>query len=281
MNGSRVSALETKTIDVTQAPAIAVENHAGNVELESGADGAIHIHAQKYARTQSEAEAMSFQVEEKDNTVRIAYFRPQGNPDHEHIDFKIIAPRNSSLQVTTGGGNVDVSGFSKGLTARSGGGNMRADNVAGAVQVTTGGGNIECGGVNGTLDLTTGGGNIQATGEIFGSAALKTGAGNISAQSIAGSVSAQTGSGNVSVGGRLSGNSELSTGAGNVRAVIPPDSALSVQAATNMGHITDDFGLNASSMSASGSGLLNGQIGNGSNTLKINTGLGNVSIAKG
>jgi DUF4097 and DUF4098 domain-containing protein YvlB len=281
MLGSESRLQESKTIPVAGAPTIIVGSDAGNVELVGGNVGSVHIEAEKHAPTKAEAEQMAYSVDERGNTIHIVYRQADRNSSNRHIDFKIQAPRDSTLQITTGGGNVEASGFSHGISGRTGGGNIRAVDVLGDVRLNTHGGNINGGGLNGAISLTTGGGNIEAFGELRGTVALRTGAGNISAESVAGEVKAQPGAGDIYIGGRLAGNSQLSTGSGDVDTIIPADSNLSVQAATYMGHIHDSFGLQPKTAQLSGAGMLSGQIGNGSNSLNINTGMGNVSIVKG
>jgi DUF4097 and DUF4098 domain-containing protein YvlB len=277
---SSMSIHESKTFEVAQAPTLIIESDAGNVQLVGGTGGSVRVEAEKHAPTVAEAEKMTYSVEDRADTIRIVYRDPDRSHHDRHIDFKIQAPADSVLQVTTGGGNIDASGFSQGITGHTGGGNVRAANMAGTVRLNTGGGNIDGGGLNGTVDLSTGGGNIGAFGDLRGSVALATGGGNISAESVSGEVKAQTGAGNIFVGGSLTGNCQLSTGAGNIDAIVPADSNLSIHAATSMGHIHDGFGLNANTAQMHGPTMLSGQIGSGANNLNIRTGIGNVSLQK-
>lgn len=281
MFGSNAKAQEVRMVEVAHAPTLVLDSEGGSVQLTGGGDGAIRVDAEKHAPTKEEADKMTFTVDNRENTIYVRYNRPDDHHGNRYIDFKIEAPRDTVLDVTTGGGNIAVFGFSHGVQARTGGGDVRVADVSGDLRVDTGGGNIHCGGVDGAVDLNTGGGNIDATGSVSGRAALTTGGGDINIQSVDGVLKAQTGSGNVSAGGRLAGASEVSSGSGNVRVVIPPDSGLEIRASTGSGDIHDDFGIASSMAQAGGATFLTGQIGSGSSTLAVQTGNGNVAIEKG
>lgn len=281
MFGARESAQEVKTIDVSHAPTLIVDSDGGSVQLTSGANGSIRVTAQKYAPTHEEAEKMAFTVDKRDNTISVSYKTPDNRHGNRHIDFKIEAPRDTVLEITTGGGNIQAFGFSQGVHARTGGGDVQLADVEGDLRVDTGGGNVRCGGVNGTLDLTTGGGDIAAEGWISGHANLTSGGGNINVQSVHGTLIAETGSGDIYAAGRLSGESRISSGSGNVKVEIPPDPDLGLHISTDSGSIQDNFGLQGHTVRAGGGTLLSAQLGAGSSSLGIQTGNGDVTIERG
>lgn len=276
--GSEATIRESKTISAKSAHTINIDSDAGNVQLIGGRDGSVLIDAEKHAPTEAEAEKMTYRVENRGNTIRIVYREPDRGQSDRRIDFTIHAPIDTVLLVSTGGGNIDASGFSQGISGRTAGGNLRAANVSGPVRLDTGGGNIDVGGLDGAVDLSSGGGNIEAFGNLRDTAVLRTDGGNITAQSVTGEVKAQTGAGNIFVGGRLTGNSLLSTDAGNIDAIVPKGSSLRIHAAASMGHIHDSFGLRTTAAQELGPVAMSGQVGSGANSLTIQTGLGNVSI---
>jgi TonB family protein len=126
---------------------------------------------------------------------------------------EIHMPRQYSLQVSTGSGNIDVQDIDGRVSLSSAGGNITVGRVGGAdlparsphyppghiaARVETQGGNVSVGDVAGSLRATTSGGRITA-GNIRGDAILRTGGGQIFAGRIEGVATLDTGGGNIHV----------------------------------------------------------------------------------
>jgi DUF4097 and DUF4098 domain-containing protein YvlB len=114
------------------------------------------------------------------------------------ITVQINVPMNYNLDVTTGGGNIQIDDLNGRALLNTGGGNIVAGNTTGALRVTTKGGHITVRNVGGDLAATTGGGHITA-GTIGGIATLHTDGGHIQVTGIAGPGHLTTGGGNVYV----------------------------------------------------------------------------------
>ncbi|MBZ5529345.1 MAG: hypothetical protein LAN71_15790, partial [Acidobacteriia bacterium] len=125
------------------------------------------------------------------------------------VRFDVFVPRNFSVEVLTGGGDIetqDIGGMARLVT---GGGSIRCGQLAAsgkfsssgkpAAYLETQGGHISAGDVAGELVASTGGGHIQA-GEISGNATLHSGGGHIRAARIGGQADLSTGGGNITVG---------------------------------------------------------------------------------
>lgn len=137
----------------------------------------------------------------------------------------IHVPRRYNVEVTTGGGNIEVQDIDGHVHLTSAGGNIEvgrvgavngsARNVAAskrdrltpsppvAARIETQGGHITVGDVAGTLRASTSGGHITA-GNIAGDAVLRTGGGQISVKNIAGTAALDSGGGNIHVQGTAS-----------------------------------------------------------------------------
>jgi hypothetical protein len=114
------------------------------------------------------------------------------------VTVTVNVPRNYSLDLSTGGGNIDsddIDGLERVLTS---GGNIMAGNVAGDARLVTGGGHITVNNVSGGLFANTGGGHIT-TGAVSGGATLHTSGGHIRMASVEGVAKLQTAGGNVTV----------------------------------------------------------------------------------
>ena len=114
------------------------------------------------------------------------------------VTFEVNVPRNYSLDVSTGGGNIHVADITGRVNLQTAGGNIAIENIAGAAHLQTAGGHISAKRVSGELVATTGGGHIT-TGEVGGGATLHTGGGHIRVASISGPARLETGGGNITL----------------------------------------------------------------------------------
>lgn len=113
--------------------------------------------------------------------------------------LELTIPKNVSLEVSTGGGNIDAPEIQGHVTISTAGGNITAGDIGGPARLKTGGGNIVAKSVAGELDATTGGGHI-VIGSIAGNATLHTSGGHIRVASIQGTARLETGGGNITLG---------------------------------------------------------------------------------
>src|SRR5271156_3223369 len=156
------------------------------------------------------------------------YLRGQTSPQSSGrlwVTVTVNVPKNYSLDLSTGGGDIntdDIGGPEAGLTS---GGNIMAGNIGGAARLVTGGGHITVKNVSGGLFANTGGGHIT-TGAVTGGATLRTSGGHIRMASVEGAAKLVTAGGNVTVersGSSLNaettgGQIEVGESAGLVRA---------------------------------------------------------------
>lgn len=142
------------------------------------------------------------------------------------ITLNVNVPRNYSLDVSTGGGNIEAEDIDGRVALVTSGGNISAGNVGGSARLeSVSGGHISVKNVAGDLTAMTGGGHIT-TGSIAGSANLHTTGGHIRVASVEGVAHLETGGGNVTLqhsGSELfaettGGQIEVGEAAGLVRA---------------------------------------------------------------
>lgn len=188
------------------------------------------------------------------------------------VMFEVNIPKNYNLEVSTGGGNIEMDDINGRVALATSGGNLIAGNISGSARLETDGGHISVKAVAGELVAVTGGGHIT-TGAVTGNAVLRSGGGHIRVASVGGVAHLETGGGNVTLehsgtelvaetgggqiqvgeaaglvraktggGGirvvRLSGPTNLETGDGSIY-LTQVDSA--VRASTNVGGITAWF----------------------------------------
>jgi putative adhesin len=112
--------------------------------------------------------------------------------------FEVSVPRQYSLDVSTGGGNIQTGDITGHVNLSTDGGNLSLGNVDGATHLETAGGHIYLLDVSGDLTAATGGGHITA-GKVGGSAILKTAGGHIRLASVGGTAHLETVGGNISL----------------------------------------------------------------------------------
>src|ERR1700732_4135048 len=87
------------------------------------------------------------------------------------VTVTVNVPKNYSLDLSTGGGNIDTDDIGGPETVFTFGGDIMTGNIGGAARLVTGGGHITVNNVSGGLFANTGGGHIT-TGAVTGGATL-------------------------------------------------------------------------------------------------------------
>ncbi len=177
------------------------------------------------------------------------------------VTIRIRVPRRFNVTFTNGAGNVELSELDGTIEGETGAGNVTLRHLRGMVQINTGAGNVEVTELAGRLEVKTGAGNITIKG-LRGSAEVKTGAGNITAEFLT----------------PPEQDSRLESGAGNVTVFVPAQAGFTLEASTGIGSISTDFDLHIDRdwISAKARGIVN----RGGPTLRLEAGLGNVSIRR-
>jgi hypothetical protein len=240
---ARATVASQMDFKVGAKPTIIVDSSAGGVELTAGPGGSVHVDAERQAETEDLARKLDVQIKQDGNTIRVS-FNHKGSHWHENasVNFKITAPADAKLEVSTGGGGVGARGFSGGIKVETGGGGIDVDGATGTMTLRSGGGGIEARHINGTVDVSTGGGSVR-------------------------------------VEGSLSGKNRVETGGGSIHVAVPASSRLAVDASTGGGSAHNDFGL--PSDGERHSGRFRGNIGDGNGgSLEIRTGGGSIRLAK-
>jgi hypothetical protein len=99
-----------------------------------------------------------------------------GNCD---LDATVDVAASTAVTLTTGGGDLSVSGVSGVVSASTDGGNVTATGLPGRVTLSTGGGDVTVSQLSGPVSLHTDGGNITATGIMSTQVSAATGGGDV------------------------------------------------------------------------------------------------------
>ncbi len=95
------------------------------------------------------------------------------------LSATLDVPPNIAVNLTSGGGNLQVSGIGSDVTLDSGGGNVAISGVGGIANVSTGGGNLTASDLAGIVQFTTSGGNVNGNRLSAPQVTTDSGGGNV------------------------------------------------------------------------------------------------------
>jgi Putative adhesin len=96
------------------------------------------------------------------------------------LDALLSVPAGTALDLTSGGGNMQVSGIQSAVTLTSDGGDISLSGSGGAATVDSGGGNLSISRLGGILNFTTSGGDVNGNSLTSPTITMDTGGGNVS-----------------------------------------------------------------------------------------------------
>jgi len=164
------------------------------------------------------------------------------------LNATLDVPQHTAVRLTSGGGNMQVSGIESDVTLDSGGGNVAVSGVGGIANVSTGGGNLTASDLAGILQFTTSGGNVNGN--------------SLSAPQ----VTTDSGGGNVTlVFTKVPANLDIVSGGGDITVLLPHGST-HYAITSSSGGGNDSASVPTSSTS--------------SNKIKVDSGGGNIAIAE-
>ena len=180
-----------------------------------------------------------------DSGVSLHCGLPTGNCG---LNATLDVPPRTMLDLTSGGGNMQVSAIQGNVTLNSGGGDVGISAIGGTADLLTGGGNVTASDLGGLLTFTTSGGDVNGNGLFSRYVTMSTGGGNVSL-----------------VFTQVPDNITISSNGGDITIVLPRGSAsYAIQSHADGG----DFHASVPTNDASG------------HKIKLDTGGGNVNIAE-
>ncbi len=145
---------------------IVIETDRGDLDIDATDANQISGSAKESAAASSQSEAndemrdVNLNIEQSGNTYRI---RPvnQGFRGHVGVDLTVQVPKSASLDVTTGHGDVKLTGISGNINARTGSGDVEIRDAGGDVNVDIQKGDADINGVAGNLRLSGHGDDVD------------------------------------------------------------------------------------------------------------------------
>ena len=164
------------------------------------------------------------------------------------LSATLDVPPRTTVDLTSGGGNMQVSGIQGNVMLDSAGGDVGISGIGGTADLLTGGGNVTASDLGGTLTFTTSGGDVDGSGLFSRHVTMSSGGGNVSL-----------------VFTQVPDDVAISSSGGDITIVLPHGgTAYAISSQTSGG----DYSASVPTNDASG------------NKIRIDSGGGNVSIAK-
>jgi Putative adhesin len=125
-------------------------------------------------------------------TVQYSLVRPRLTVNHDGVSLHcrlptgncglnatLDVPSHTAVDLTTGGGNMQVSGIQGNVTLDSGGGDAGISAIDGTADVVTGGGNLTASDLGGVLTFSTSGGDVDGSALFSPHVTTGSGGGNV------------------------------------------------------------------------------------------------------
>jgi len=219
----------TKSLSGQDIKNVEVQTSGGNISVESVAAAQTRIEVFARPSNMKNSDATKEEIQKRMNELYDLKIDISGNkvtasakPKSKNmnwknglsISFKVFVTENISTELTTSGGNIELTALRGEQNFTTSGGNLYISNIKGKLDGTTSGGNILVKDCDNDIKLTTSGGNIEAT-NCKGSIKLTTSGGEIKLENMDGNTRAQTSGGNVQAA-IVSGDLYAHTSGGNI-----------------------------------------------------------------
>ena len=264
MSNHSVAGDREGSFNVQKGDQLIVELEQGNISVSTWDKSEVKI----LGKNIDDDEMSLLKMEQSSGKLEIKF---EGD-DSDNFSLNLTVPSDMQMNLSTGGGNVEMNDDIKNeVKIATGGGNISTKNIFAEVSITTGGGNIKIDDVNGDVNIATAGGDIKI-GSVNGKANVKTAGGNINVGTINSNANISTAGGNVSVSS-IGGNAEVSTAGGNINVGVVSGTA---KISTSGGNINLE-GATGSVKVNSGAGNIN--LENIKGSINANSGAGNITAS--
>lgn len=264
-----------RSVPVEPGGLLEIRLDSGSVEVQVGDDDEIEVDAQGGGGWAGGSVRFELRSDGRD-----AEFRGENRGwlgfGGGNVRVRIRIPEDFSLNVSTGGGAIEIQDIGGDVHARTSGGRIEVDGGEGDVDLRTSGGPIRVDDVHGNLRARTSGGPIDIA-DVDGSVEARTSGGRIQAHDVGSPVTARTSGGSISV--RFVGEAEgdLQTSGGSIEAELPEGAGVDLDATTSGGRVRmeDEMSL----VGHVGHNSIKGELNGGGPRLRLKTSGGNVKLS--
>jgi len=203
-----------KTFSVSKGGTLYLESGVGSIKVIAWEKEEVSVSVKKNARNKKRLDEFEVQMEQSDNDIHISGDNEWDN--RVRVEFQVSVPGEYNVDLSTGGGSIDVSDINGNVKLHTSGGSIVIGDVDGGdVDAHTSGGSIKVGDVNGDLNVNTSGGSINL-GKITGKSSIHTSGGSISVAQGGSGTFVHTSGGSIHIG-PSNGNVEARTSGGSIK----------------------------------------------------------------
>lgn len=212
-----------KGFNVAEGGTLKLDADVGDIKIVSGGSG-VAVEIVRSARDAAELQRNEITFDQQGNDVIIHSRYEQAhrwfsNWNNElRIRYNIRVPARYNVDLSTSGGDIDVSNLGGEAKVHTSGGDIKLASISGAVDAHTSGGDIHVDSTNGPTLLRTSGGDIEV-GRANGRVDAKTSGGSIDIDYAASTVSARSSGGSIRIKDALDAV-DASTSGGSIHARI-------------------------------------------------------------
>lgn len=224
-------AYRTETFAVGNDVKIDVRTSGGSIDVvgENTDEVRVEMYVRKRGRIirpgGDDLRGYEITIEKRGNTVvaEAKRERRMGNWNGPSISFKVYAPVNSTTELRTSGGSIEIENLVGNQNARTSGGSITAEQIGGDIELRTSGGSITVDEIEGYVDANTSGGRIRAE-HVTGGISANTSGGSITLEDVSGNVEARTSGGSINAEINSPNDViELKTSGGSISVTVPRD----------------------------------------------------------
>lgn len=221
-----------------------------------------------------------------------------GSGMEAYADLRIGVPRGQAVDIYVAAGSITAANVDGRIRLDTHSGAVDARDMAGRLLIDTGSGSVTVAGMDGDLEVDTGSGGVSASDVDGDDVVIDTGSGRVRAQNVtARRLVIDTGSGGIELRGSSAREVRLDTGSGSVAAELggaiddilvdtgsgsvdlwlSEDVGARLDIETGSGGIEVDFPVTITRRARD---ELRGEIGDGSGSIRVDTGSGGVRIRR-
>ena len=282
---ARVEDQFDRTLQVSGSVNLDLTTGSGEVMIKTGGSNQVVVHGR--VRSNNEwfggssdslvhSVAASPPIEQNGGTIRIGYNLPEDAKHHVSISYEIMVPADTTVQASSGSGEISVQGVRSPVKLHTGSGGIRVQDLGPQAHVDTGSGSIRADSVAAPFYAGTGSGEIQADLTGSGDVDVHTGSGGIRLRGVKGGLHARTGSGSIGADGDVKGPWQLHSGSGSIRLALSSSGGFNLDAHTSSGSIHSDLPITV--QGTLGRHELKGAVRGGGPEVEVSTGSGDIDI---
>jgi hypothetical protein len=275
LSASMTANAETENIDqsfsVSKGGTLNLESDAGSIKVGTWDKSEVSVSVTKRARNQKRLDGFEVRIEQRGSDIYVSGANEWNNL--VQVEFQVNVPREYNVDLSTGGGSIDVADINGNVRLKTSGGSIAVGDVAGGdVDAYTSGGSIEVGDVDGDVKVDTSGGSIHL-GKITGTSSVHTSGGSISVAQGGSDINANTSGGSINVG-PSKGNVKVNTSGGSIDIGIADGD---VDADTSGGSVMVEGGKGKIAIRTSGGSLT---VNSSDGPVRADTAGGNIKIVQ-